>query len=70
MHLENHSKLAINIFFRGGYIINPISVEFWQGQSDRLHDRIKFRRPKDGEVADGHLLHEGEDGWVYERLSP
>lgn len=58
------------IICRGGYIIRPRSVEFWQGQRDRLHDRIKFRKPKDGEVADGKLLHEGEDGWVYERLSP
>ncbi|CAG9125378.1 hypothetical protein JYU34_006028 [Plutella xylostella] len=56
--------------FWGGYIIRPRAVEFWQGQRDRLHDRIKFRKPKEGEVADGNLLHEGEDGWVYERLSP
>ncbi|KAM3965344.1 pyridoxine 5'-phosphate oxidase [Aphomia sociella] len=56
--------------FWGGYIIRPSVVEFWQGQCDRLHDRIKFRKPKEGEVPDGKLLHEGEDGWVYERLSP
>ncbi|XP_021188190.3 pyridoxine/pyridoxamine 5'-phosphate oxidase [Helicoverpa armigera] len=56
--------------FWGGYIIRPRAVEFWQGQRDRLHDRIKFRKPKDGEVPDGKLLHQGEDGWVYERLSP
>lgn len=56
--------------FRGGYIIRPRAVEFWQGQRDRLHDRIKFRKPKEGETPDGKLLHEGEDGWVYERLSP
>ncbi|XP_075977627.1 pyridoxine/pyridoxamine 5'-phosphate oxidase-like [Anticarsia gemmatalis] len=54
----------------GGYIIRPRAVEFWQGQRDRLSDRIKFRKPKEGEVPDGKLLHEGEDGWVYERLSP
>lgn len=54
----------------GGYIIRPRAVEFWQGQRDRLHDRIKFRKPKEGEVPDGKLLHQGEDGWVYERLSP
>ncbi|CAH0715675.1 unnamed protein product, partial [Brenthis ino] len=56
--------------FWGGYIIKPRVVEFWQGQRDRLHDRIKFRRPKEGEVPDGKILHEGEDGWVFERLSP
>ncbi|XP_063383520.1 pyridoxine/pyridoxamine 5'-phosphate oxidase-like isoform X2 [Cydia fagiglandana] len=54
----------------GGYIIRPSAVEFWQAQSNRLSDRIRFRRPEDGETPDGKLLHEGEDGWVYERLSP
>ncbi|KAJ8682823.1 hypothetical protein QAD02_018615 [Eretmocerus hayati] len=54
----------------GGYILKPRSIEFWQGQSDRLHDRIRFRRPNPDEKPDNHLVHEGEDGWVYERLSP
>ncbi|XP_012166026.1 pyridoxine/pyridoxamine 5'-phosphate oxidase [Bombus terrestris] len=54
----------------GGYIIIPHSVEFWQGQSDRLHDRIRFRRPTPNEKIDDVLLHRGDDGWVYERLSP
>ncbi|KPI97688.1 Pyridoxine-5'-phosphate oxidase [Papilio xuthus] len=54
----------------GGYIIRPRAVEFWQGQRDRLHDRIKFRKPAEGEVVDGKLLHQGDDGWVYQRLSP
>ncbi|KAG5311830.1 PNPO oxidase, partial [Acromyrmex insinuator] len=54
----------------GGYLIVPHSVEFWQGQSDRLHDRIRFRRPKTNEKIDNILVHEGKDGWVYERLSP
>ncbi|XP_011872315.1 PREDICTED: pyridoxine-5'-phosphate oxidase-like isoform X1 [Vollenhovia emeryi] len=54
----------------GGYLVVPHSVEFWQGQSDRLHDRIHFRRPKTNEKIDNVLVHRGEDGWVYERLSP
>lgn len=26
----------------GGYAVKPISIEFWQGRSNRLHDRIEF----------------------------
>ena len=31
----------------GGYIIKPSSFEFWQGHSDRLHDRIVFIQQSD-----------------------
>ncbi|ADV50170.1 Pyridoxine/pyridoxamine 5'-phosphate oxidase [Cellulophaga algicola DSM 14237] len=26
----------------GGYIVKPVSMEFWQGRPNRLHDRIRF----------------------------
>ncbi|MCC7358315.1 MAG: pyridoxamine 5'-phosphate oxidase [Anaerolineales bacterium] len=39
-----------------GYRLTPEVVEFWQGRSDRLHDRVRYRR------AGG--------GWLLERLSP
>lgn len=55
---------------RGGYILKPRSIEFWQGQTDRLHDRIRFRKEVDGEQPDGILTHRGDDGWIYERLAP
>lgn len=57
------------IICRGGYILKPDSIEFWQGQTTRIHDRIRFRKPK-GNEPDGHLTHHGEDGWIYERLAP
>jgi pyridoxamine 5'-phosphate oxidase len=41
----------------GGYRLNPETVEFWQGRRSRLHDRLRYRREKDG-------------GWVIERISP
>lgn len=41
----------------GGYIVKPISMEFWQGRPNRLHDRIRYR------------LENGLD-WVVERLAP
>ena len=41
----------------GGYRVSPESVEFWQGRRSRLHDRLRYRREKNGE-------------WIIERLSP
>ncbi|KAF3704125.1 Pyridoxine-5'-phosphate oxidase [Channa argus] len=54
----------------GGYIVQPHLIEFWQGQTNRLHDRIVFTRPKDGESDLGEFQHPAEGGWVYQRLSP
>ena len=40
----------------GGYIINPINIEFWQGRKNRLHDRI--------------LYYKNNSSWLFKRLSP
>jgi pyridoxamine 5'-phosphate oxidase len=40
----------------GGYRVLPQVVEFWQGRTSRLHDRVRFRRTP--------------GGWVKERLAP
>lgn len=40
----------------GGWRLAPETVEFWQGRRSRLHDRLRYRRAK--------------DGWTIERLSP
>lgn len=55
----------------GGYLVVPRTIEFWQGQTNRLHDRIRFRK-FDGDVSelDANVTHLGEDGWIYERLAP
>lgn len=42
--------------FWGGYIVKPISMEFWQGRPNRLHDRIRYTL-------------ENID-WITERLAP
>uniref|UniRef100_A0A4W5JAT1 pyridoxal 5'-phosphate synthase n=1 Tax=Hucho hucho TaxID=62062 RepID=A0A4W5JAT1_9TELE len=55
---------------RGGYIVKPYMIEFWQGQTNRLHDRIVFTRPKNGESVLEEHQHHAEAGWVYQRLSP
>ncbi|PQJ77888.1 pyridoxamine 5'-phosphate oxidase [Polaribacter porphyrae] len=41
----------------GGYIVKPISIEFWQGRPNRMHDRIRYSLEKDF-------------SWKLERLSP
>ena len=57
--------------FWGGYRVLPHTFEFWQGQSTRIHDRIRFRRPgSDDEVIDESLTMKGDEGWLIERLSP
>ena len=43
--------------FWGGLRLVPATVEFWQGRSDRLHDRLRYRALPDG-------------GWIVERLCP
>uniref|UniRef100_A0A4W4EKF0 pyridoxal 5'-phosphate synthase n=1 Tax=Electrophorus electricus TaxID=8005 RepID=A0A4W4EKF0_ELEEL len=54
----------------GGYIVKPFVIEFWQGQTNRLHDRIVFTKLKEGEAELGDMQHRAEGGWVYHRLAP
>lgn len=32
----------------GGYMVEPHSIEFWQGRSSRMHDRILFTKKGNG----------------------
>ena len=32
----------------GGYRVAPETIEFWQGRTDRLHDRFRYTRQSDG----------------------
>jgi pyridoxamine 5'-phosphate oxidase len=40
----------------GGYIVSPVSFEFWQGRPNRLHDRIQY------------ILKDYD--WIIKRLQP
>jgi len=54
----------------GGFLVKPSVIEFWQGQTNRVHDRLRFRRPANNEVINPKLTHQGLAGWVFERLAP
>lgn len=41
----------------GGFRVHPNEIEFWQGGKFRLHDRLRYRRHRDG-------------SWSVDRLSP
>ena len=41
----------------GGYFLAPDAIEFWQGRPDRLHDRFRYTKHREG-------------SWVIERLAP
>ena len=41
----------------GGFRVAAEEIEFWQQRSDRLHDRLRYRR-------------DGQGGWAIERLAP
>lgn len=58
------------ILFRGGYKVIPYSFEFWCGRTNRLHDRLRFRLPAPQEIPDNTFSFAGENGWIYEYLSP
>ncbi|NNC69369.1 MAG: pyridoxamine 5'-phosphate oxidase [Flavobacteriaceae bacterium] len=41
----------------GGYLVKPVSIEFWQGRPNRMHDRIRYTLQEDF-------------NWKKERLAP
>ena len=40
----------------GGILVEPVSIEFWQGRANRLHDRIRYTL--------------NDFDWKMERLAP
>ena len=44
----------------GGYCLKPVRFEFWQGRTNRLHDRIRYQLES----------HSGDAKWSMDRLAP
>ncbi len=41
--------------FWGGYRVKPVSIEFWQGRDNRLHDRFLYKQASDGKYTINRL---------------
>jgi pyridoxamine 5'-phosphate oxidase len=41
----------------GGFLVRPVTIEFWQGRPNRLHDRLQYTLQENG-------------NWLIERLAP
>ena len=63
-HYARWAIEPITFIMRNGF-------EFWRGNDIRLHDRLRFRRPREGEdyASDPNVV-VGENGWLIERLAP
>lgn len=55
--LENEGRPVPRPPHWGGFRVAPMSIEFWQSQTDRMHDRLRYRRSEGGV-------------WLIERLAP
>ena len=55
-HKFGEGKIPLPSFW-GGYRVEPLEIEFWQGRESRLHDRFLYRKEENGD-------------WRIERLMP
>ncbi len=53
---ESSRKEPVRPDFWGGFLVKPVSIEFWQGRKNRLHDRFRYTS--------------NNSTWEIERLAP
>jgi len=56
LELKFKNKKIPKPSFWGGYQVVPVSVEFWQGRENRMHDRFLYEKK--------------DDKWIISRLAP
>ena len=56
LEIEHEGSEIPRPVFWGGYRVQPEMMEFWQGRRNRLHDRLRYLKTK--------------DGWKLQRLAP
>ena len=56
LEVQYKNKLIPRPTHWGGYVVSPHSIEFWQGRTNRLHDRLVYIQKS--------------STWVIKRLSP
>lgn len=56
LELRFMDKEVLKPNYWGGFLIKPLTFEFWQGRENRLHDRLFFSK--------------GQDDWELKRLAP
>ena len=56
LEVQYKNKLIPRPTHWGGYVVSPHSIEFWQGRTNRLHDRLVYIQKS--------------SNWVIKRLSP
>ena len=57
MELRFENNIIPTPDFWKGYLVEPHSIEFWQGRKNRLHDRFRYTKKENGD-------------WKIERLNP
>jgi len=57
MESRFENKIIPTPDFWNGYLVEPHSIEFWQGRSNRLHDRFRYTKKEN-------------NSWIIERLNP